>query len=432
MNKLINFCIINTPGIPPISIKTEILAGITSFLTMVYIVFVNSRILHEAGLDQGAVFTATCLVSAFACSLSGLMANSPIGIAPGMAINIFFTYSVVKENHIDWHQALTMVFISGLIFFLVSITRLRHLFIDAIPEHLSAAVMIGISLLIALIALENNHIIVKGSETLLQLGKITSVPALLFLLGFLIILVLDFYQIPCGIMISILFISCLSFLLGFSQWHGFMALPPSLSPTFMQLDFSHLYQLDTLKITFTFFLISVFDASGTLIGLLNQSVFRNHPNIEKTIARSLTADAAASSLGGLLGTSSTSPFIESAAGIAAGGRTGLTAQVIALGFLLTLFFFPLAENIPDFAVGPALLYVACSMLRSLPKLKLTTIGNTAPSLLIIMMIPFTSSIADGIGSGMILYVLLKIFTFQKIQPLTFILSMIFMLFFMVS
>lgn len=422
----------NTTYEAPLSFKTEILAGITTFLTMVYIAFVNPSILHDAGMDQGAVFTATCLVTAFACLLTGLIANTPIAVAPGMALNIYFSYSVVQGMGISWQHALAMVFISGVLFFFVSLTGLRRLLIESIPHNLQIAILIGISLLIALISLETNQIIVAGHHTLMNFGQITRPETLLFFLGFVLILTLDYFRVTGAIIIGILSISALSLLLGLTTWHGMMALPPSISPTFLKLDFSGITEITAIKATFTFFLIAVFDATGTLIGLLNDSIFKNQADYTQRLSKSLTADATASALAGLLGSASTSPYIESAAGIEAGGRTGVTTLVIAVGFILMLFFFPLAQAIPSFAVGPALLYVACCMMKHLSDLKLSNITETAPSMLTIMMIPFTASIADGIGCGVILYVLLKLLSHQKVNPLMIVLSLVFIVFFLIS
>jgi AGZA family xanthine/uracil permease-like MFS transporter len=414
------------------TLRAEILAGITTFLTMVYIAFVNPAILHDAGMDQGAVFTATCLVTAFACALIGIMANTPIGVAPGMALNIYFSYSVVQGMGIDWQHALAMVFVSGLLFLLVSLTRLRRLLIEAIPYNLQIAILIGISLLIALIALQTNQIIIDDAHNLMKLGDIKRPEVGLFFLGFLLILLLDYYRIPGAIIIGILSISVISLIWGLTQWQGVLGIPPSMAPTFLKLDFSGLTSATALKATFTFFLIAIFDATGTLIGLLNPTVFKHKEDYSQRLSYSLTADAAASTLAGLLGSASTSPYIESATGIEAGGRTGLTSLVIALGFLLMLFFFPLAKMIPAFAVGPALLYVACCMMKHLTDLKLPDISETAPCMVTIMMIPYTCSIANGIGGGIILYSVLKLLTRQKINPLVIILSLIFAVFFLIS
>lgn len=414
------------------TLRTEVLAGITTFLTMVYIVFVNPTILHDAGMDQGAVFTATCLVTAFACALTGILANTPIGVAPGMALNIYFSYSVVQGMGIDWQHALAMVFISGLLFFLVTLTGLRRLLIEAIPHNLQIAILIGISLLIALIALQTNQLIVDDHHSLMRLGDIKRPESGLFLLGFLLILALDYYRIPGAIIISILSISAISLIFGLTSWQGLVALPPSIEPTFLKLNFSGLTSVVALKAIFTFFLIAIFDATGTLIGLLNPTVFKQQVDYPQRLSNSLTADAAASALAGILGSASTSPYIESATGIEAGGRTGATALVIALGFILMLFFFPLAKMIPSFAVGPALLYVACCMMKHLTDMKLDDISETAPCMVTIMMIPYTSSIADGIGWGIIIYTLLKGITRQKLNPLVIVLSLLFVAFFLIS
>ncbi|MGC1182162.1 NCS2 family permease, partial [Legionella sp.] len=294
------------------TLRTEILAGVTTFLTMVYIAFVNPTILHDAGMDQGAVFTATCLVTAFACALTGIMANTPIGVAPGMALNIYFSYSVVQGMGIDWQHALAMVFISGLLFFLVTLTGMRRLLIEAIPYNLQIAILIGISLLIALIALQTNQIIIDDTHTLMRLGDIKRPETGLFFLGFLLILAFDYYKIPGAIILGILSISAISLLLGMTSWQGLWGIPPSLEPTFLKLDFSDLTNVTALKAMITFFLIAIFDATGTLIGLLNPTVFKQQEDYTKRLSYSLTADAAASTLAGVLGSASTSPYIESA------------------------------------------------------------------------------------------------------------------------
>lgn len=414
------------------STKTELIAGLSSFLTMVYIVFVNPEILGQAGMDKGAVFTATCLVTAFACALMGWYAKTPIGVAPGMALNIYFTYSVVQTMGIAWPQALAIVFVSGVMFFLLTLTRFKSLLINVIPDNLQVAIVIGISLLIALIAFKSNALIIINSHTLLHLGEIRRPETGLFFLGFLVILVLDYYNYSFSIIGGIILTSLLGLALGLTTWQGLVALPPSIEPTFFKLDFENFFSSSSIKALFTFFLIIVFDASGTLIGLLNASNFKDKINFNRCMSKSLTVDAGASAIAGLLGSASMSPYIESAAGIKAGGRTGLTALVIAAGFLLMLFFFPLAKIIPAFAVGPALLYVACCMMRHVSDLNFSDVTEFAPAVLTIILIPFTSSIADGLGAGIILYVLLKILTRQSVTfPLMF-LGFIFLLFFLLN
>ncbi len=415
----------------PPRLRTEIIAGITTFLTMAYIAFINPSILHDAGMDKGAVFTATCLVTAFACILTAILANSPIAVAPGMALNIYFSYSVVQNLGIDWQHALAMVFISGILFLIICLTPLRRLLIEAIPHNLQIAILIGISLLIALISLQTNQIIVRGSPLLMHLGDISSPKSLLFFLGFVAIVIMDYFKISGAIIIGIFAISLLAWLLKLTTWHGVLSLPPSIQPTFLQLKFDGLLTIASFKAIFTFFLIAVFDATGTLIGLLNQPDLQQLSHYRLRLSRSLTADALASAVAGLLGCASTSPYIESAAGIQAGGRTRTTTLVVAIGFILMLFFFPLAQAIPSFAVGPALLYVACCMMKHVDALHLDNITETAPCMIIMMMIPYTLSIADGIGAGIVLYTVLKLFTKQAVNPLLWILSALFVFFFII-
>jgi AGZA family xanthine/uracil permease-like MFS transporter len=412
-------------------LRREILAGLTTFLTIVYIIFVNPAILHEAGMDQGSVFTATCLVTAFTTALTGLYAKTPIAMAPGMALNIYFAYGVVLGAGIDWPHALGMVFFAGFLFFILSLTPLRRLLIEAIPHNLQIAILIGISLLIALIALRSNGWIVSDPHTLMRLGRICDVPHALFFVGFLLILGLDYFKVPGAILLGIIAVTLMSFLLGLSSWHGLVAMPPSILPTAFQFDFSGFFSIQSMQATFTFFLIAIFDATGTLIGLLSQPVFKND-NQTARLSHSLTVDAAGSMLAGMLGSSSTSPFIESAAGIEAGGRTGMTALVVAGCFLLMPFFYPLAQMIPIYAVGPALLYVACCMMKHITELKLNDITEVAPCMLTIMMTPFTTSIADGLGAGIIVYTFLKFFTGQRPNGMVISLSVVFILFFLMN
>jgi AGZA family xanthine/uracil permease-like MFS transporter len=410
----------------------DVLAGVTTFLTMVYIVFVNPAILSQAGMDYGSVFTATCLVTAFACFLTGFLADIPIAVAPGMALNIYFSYSVVQADGMPWEQALALVFISGLLFLLITLTPFRRLLIEAIPHDLQIAILIGISLLIALIALHSNQLIIADAHTLLRLGELWTAPSLLFMLGFILILLLEYYQIKGSIILSILSVSLLSLLLNITSWQGIWSMPPSIAPTFLKMDLTNLMQPSALKAMFAFFLIAIFDATGTIIGLLSQSPFKEHPEHKKQLSRSLTADAIASVAAGLLGSASTSPYIESATGIRAGGRTGITNYVIGTLFLGMLFFFPLAKMIPSFAVGPALLYVACCMMKHMSELNFKDVTTAAPAMLTMLLIPYTSSIADGIGIGIILHTLLTAVLYRKYNLLEVGLSIVFILFFLIS
>lgn len=414
--------------------STELLAGITTFLTMSYIVFINPTILATTGMSQGAVFTATCLITAFGSILLAMLANYPIAIAPGMALNVYFAYVVVAEQHYNWQNALGMVFLSGILFVLLTLTRLRKRLLQAIPHSLQIAIAIGISLLIALLALNNSHIIVSNPQTLMQLGDISSIKILLFILGFLLIVTLDALAVVGNVLIAILTITALSLALGLSEWHGLIAWPSSIAPTFMKMQFDQIEHWHALGTIFTFFLIALFDASGTFIGLLNQPLFRKQPHYYDRVSKGLLADSIATTAGAMLGTSSTSPFIESSAGIQAGGRTGLTVLITASLFLCALFFYPLARAIPDFAVGPALLYVACCMMRSISELDTNDFSELVPAVLTFIMIPFTFSIADGIGFGIISYVLLKLFTgqYRTLNTANILLAMIFLVYFLIQ
>lgn len=412
------------------SIRIELLAGLTTFLTMAYIIFVNPLILATSGMEQGAVFTATCLISAFATLLSALIANSPIAIAPGMALNTVFAFVVVQSHGYDWQNALGMVFISGLLFILLTITKVRSLLVKALPECMNTAIIVGIALLIALIALKTNKIIVVSDSAFLELGNLASWPFLLFSLGFLLIILLDHFKIPGAILIGILIISILSLIKDPNLWHGVFSLPPSITPTFMKLKFNQLNTPHAYHQIFSFLLIALFDATGTLVGLLHTPVFRGLSS-NKKIEGALLSDSLATTGAALLGSSSTSPFIESATGINVGGRTGLTSLVTAVLFISALFFSPLVHLIPSYAIGSALLYIACCIMKDITNLNTTDITEFAPAVVTILMIPFSFSIADGIGMGLISYTFLKLLTkqYRALNPTLMILSAVFLFYF---
>lgn len=413
------------------SIKTEVLAGLSTFLTMAYIIFVNPSILATTGMDSGAVFTATCLISAFATLISAFWANSPIAIAPGMALNAFFAFVVVPIYGYSWQNALGMVFISGIIFVLLTITKVRGLLIKSMPECLSTAVLAGISLFIALIALKTDGIIIINQNSHMQLGDLTRIENILFFTGFLLIVFLDYLQVPAAILIGLVSLTFINCLLNRANFQGVFSLPPSISPTFMKFQFNQLASTHAMSQIFAFVLIALFDATGTLIGLLNKPLFTQFKNSNKKIEQTLLADSVATTIAGVMGSSSTSPFIESAAGIQAGGRTGLTAVVISLLFLLALFFSPVMSLIPTYAVGATLLYIACCIMREIKPIKVTDITNFAPAMLTALMIPFSLSIANGIGLGIVSYVLLKLATkqFKQLNTTLIILAITFLIYF---
>lgn len=409
--------------------RTEILAGLTTFLTMSYIVFVNPDILGTTGMDKGAVFVATCLAAALGCLIMAFLANWPIGMAPGMGLNAFFAFGVVGAMGYSWQQALGAVFVSGIIFLILSATGIRKWLIEGIPKSLRSAIVAGIGLFLALIALKSAGIVVGNQATLVAQGDLKSPTVLLAVLGFFIIVCLDALRVKGAILIGILAVTLLSALLGYSApIHSIVSTPPSMAPTFMQLDIAGVLNQGFLHIILVFVLVEIFDATGTLIGVARRANLlpEGKPN---RLGRALFADSTAILAGSALGTSSTTAFAESAAGVQAGGRTGLTALVVGVLFLLCLFFAPLASVVPSYATAPALLYVAGLMMRELVEVEWNDITNAIPAALTAIMMPFTYSIAEGIAFGFISYVLIKAFTgrFRDIHIATFIVALLFVL-----
>jgi len=390
--------------------RVEIVAGFTTFLTLAYIIFINPEILGLSGVPESSAFTATCLASMLGCFLVAFLANYPIAIAPGMALNVYFTYIIVLTLGFTWHQALSAVLIAGIIFLLLTIFRIRQLIIHAIPRCINIATAAGIGLLIGIIALKNAGIIVSNQHTLVQLGNIASAPVLLCFCGFFLIAILDHYRVPGAILISIICISIIALILHKTSYYGVFDLPPSVAPSFFAFDFHHLFTKEGIAIIFTFVIVALFDSSGTLIGVLHDIKPMNTPAEKKRLGRALMSDSIATVAGSILGTSSTSTFIESAAGVRAGGRTGLTALTIGILFLFSLFLSPLAKMIPTFATAPALLFISCMMLKHMSHIEWLDLSEAIPSALTMMMIPFTFSIANGIGLGFISYVIIKFAT----------------------
>ena len=384
--------------------RTEILAGVTTFLTMSAILFVNPDILGQAGMDRDAVFVATCLASAIGSLLMGLLANYPIGQAPGMGINAVFTFGLVKGMGLPWETALGAVFLSGLLFVLVSLLRVREWFVNAIPASLKHAITAGVGLFLALLALHAAGIVAASPDTLVTLGQIKAPPALLAMGGFLLMIVLDRRGVPGAILLGILAVTALSVALGLSRFAGVVAAPPSLMPTLFKADVRAALDPAVLGVVLSFFLMSLFETSGTLIAIAQRGGFLDAQGRLPRLERALLADSTAISVGALLGTSSTTSYLESTTGISAGGRTGLTAVVIAGLFLASLAFAPLAAMVPAYATAPALLYVAILMLRSLAELDWNDLTEAAPAVSCVTVMAFTFSIADGIAFGVICHV----------------------------
>jgi AGZA family xanthine/uracil permease-like MFS transporter len=389
--------------------RTEVLAGITTFLTMCYIIIVNPLILAETGMDHGAVFVATCLAAAIGCLVMGMIANYPIALAPGMGLNAYFTYSVCLGMGVPWQTALAAVFVSGLVFLAISFLKIREAIVNAIPMSLKFAIGGGIGLFLALIALKNAGIIVDNSATLVGLGDIKQPTVLLALLGFLFIVVLHHFKIRGAIIISILVITVIATVLGLNEFKGVVGHIPSITPTFMQMDFEGLFTASMVGVIFVFFIVDLFDSTGTLVGVAHRAGLLQDGKLPR-LKKALFADSTAIVAGAALGTSSTTPFIESASGVAAGGRTGLTAVVVALLFLSCLFLAPLAQSVPSFATAPALLFIGVLMIQGITHIDWDDITEAVPAFLTIVFMPFTYSIADGIAMGFISYALVKLFT----------------------
>jgi adenine/guanine/hypoxanthine permease len=388
-------------------IRTEFIAGVTTFLTMVYIVFVNPVILGKAGMDPGAVFVATCIAAAVSTFVMAFYANYPIALAPGMGINAFFAFTVVLTYKYTWQQALAAVFCSGVLFFLISVFRIRQYVIDAIPQNLKLAVSAGVGLFLAIIALEEAKVVVAQPATLVTLGDMTNPASILMLLGFVLIAGLNYRRILGGTLIGILAVTIIGLPLGLAQFKGIVSLPPSLEPTLFQLDFSRMFEWTFVIVVFSILFVDVFDNAGTLIGVTHRTGLMKNGKLAR-MKEALISDSFAAMFGALIGTSTTTSYIESAAGVSAGGRTGLTAFFVGVFFLLALLFAPLAGMVPAYASAAALLYVACVMARGLAEIDWDDITEYAPAVVTAIAMPLTYSIATGIGLGFITYTLAKL------------------------
>lgn len=388
--------------------RTEILAGLTTFLTMAYIIFVNPAMLSKTGMDFGAVFMATCLAAAFGSILMGLYANYPIALAPGMGMNAYFTFGVVLGMGHSWQVALGAVFLSGLLFFLLSLFRIREWIVNGIPMSMKLGIAGGIGFFLAIIALQNAGIVVSNPATLVTLGNLKSPEAILAGLGFTLIVALSVRKVMGAIVLSILAVSGLGIGLGIVQFHGIATLPPSIMPTLLAMDLAGAFDLGLVTIVFVFLFFDLFDNTGTLIGVAHRGGMLDKQGRLPRIKQALLVDSTSAMAGAALGTSTTTSYIESTAGVDAGGRTGMTAVVVGLLFLAATFLAPLAQSIPSFATAPALFYVACLMSRGLKDLEWDDATEYVPAMVTAITMPLTFSIAHGIGLGLIAYVLIKL------------------------
>ena len=390
-----------------VSVRGELLAGLTTYLTMAYIVVVNPSILAAAGIDHGAAFVATCIAAAIGSGAMGLLADLPLALAPGMGLNAYFTFSVVKGMGVSWQIALGAVFLSGLLFLIISLLRVREWLINAIPMSLKLGIGAGIGLFLGLIGLHEMGIVTSNPATLVSLGNLDRVPTLLACLGFLIIAGLSARNMRGAILIGILVTAALGIPFGLTEFHGVVSSPPSLAPTFLQLDIRGALSLGVATIILTFFLVDVLDNAGTLIATTERAGLMRPDGTVPRLREALLADSGGAIIGSVLGTSTTTSYIESAAGIQAGGRTGVTAITVAVLFVLTLFFAPVATAIPAFATAPALVFVACLMARALRDIGWDDATEYVPGVIVAIGIPFTFSIATGISLGFVVYVAVK-------------------------
>ena len=390
------------------NVKTEVMAGLTTFLTMAYIIFVNPAILADAGMDTGAVFVATCIAAAIGCFIMGFVANYPIALAPGMGLNAFFTYGVVLGMGYTWQAALGAVFFSGILFLLLSLFKVREWIINAIPKTLKLGIATGIGAFLALIALKNAGIIVDNPATLVGLGDITDFVPLMSIIGFFLIAAFTARNIPGVVMIAILVMTALGIVFGDVQYQGLVSAPPSLAPTFMQMDWRAALDMAMLSVIFAFLFVDLFDTSGTLIAVTQRAGLADKDGNIPKLGKALSSDSIATVSGAMLGTSTTTSYIESASGVAAGGRTGLTAVVVGLLFLISIFFSPLAGMIPVYATTGALFYVAILMLFNLKQIDWEDITEAAPVTVVLFFTPLTFSIAHGITLAFITYTFTKV------------------------
>lgn len=413
------------------NVRTEVIAGITTFLTMAYIIFVNPDILSSTGMDRDAVFIATCLAAAIGSAVMGLWANWPIGMAPGMGLNAFFAFTVVGAMGFSWQQALGAVFISGIIFLILSVTGIRRWLIAGIPTSMRSGVAAGIGMFLAIIAMQSSGLVVDNPATLVGLGDLTNTGTLLTIAGFFLIVALDALRVKGAILIGILVITFAAIMLGVSEFTGIVSAPPSVMPTLLQLDLAGALSYGIFHVILVMVLVEVFDATGTLIGVAKRAglLTEGPAHRNKGLSRALMADSTAITAGSLLGTSSTTAYVESASGVQAGGRTGLTALVVAALFLLAMFFAPLAGAVPAYATAPALLYVATLMMRELAEIEWGDVTETAPAVLTALAMPLTYSIANGLAFGFISYAVIKLLTgkAQQVHAATWIVAGLFVI-----
>lgn len=413
------------------TVKTEVMAGITTFMTMSYILAVNPGMLSEAGMDQGAVFTATILASALGTILMALLANYPFALSAGMGLNAYFTYTVVLNMGHDWTYALTAVFIEGIIFILMSIFNIREAIFRAIPTTLKKGVSVGIGLFITLIGLVNAGIVVDNPATLISIGDLTAPPALVAIFGLLVIGVLLKKNVKGSLLIGIIASTILAIVLGVTSLPTkVFSLPPSIAPIAFKLQWSDIFTKEMFAVVFAFLFVDIFDTIGTLIGVATKADMLDENDDLPKLGPALLSDAIATTAGALLGTSTVTTFVESASGVADGGRTGLTSLTTAGLFLLSLFLFPIFAIIPASATAPALIIVGLFMMSPIKDINFDDYTESIPAFLAIVMMPFAYSVAEGIVWGITSFVILNLLTGkkEKVSILMILLAILFMVY----
>ncbi len=392
------------------NIRTELIAGLTTFVTMAYIIFVNPSIMANAGVDHGAAFVATCLGAALGCFLMGLYANWPVGLAPGMGLNAFFTYTVVGEMGYSWQIALGAVFLSGVIFVFLSIYKIREWLLNSIPMSLRFAMGAGVGLFLGLIGLKTAGIVVDNPATLLSMGSFTEPSALLAGICFLMIAVLAHQRVFGAVLIGILVVTFAGWGLGLVEYQGIVSMPPSIAPTLMALDIAAAFDVAMISVILAFLFVNMFDTAGTLMGVAHRANMIKPDGYIPNLSKALKADSVSSVGGAFMGCPPVTSYVESASGVAAGGRTGLTAVTVGVLFLAAMFLAPLAGMIPAYATAGALIYVAMLMMTGMGNIEWEDMTDAIPAIITVVMMPLTFSIANGIALGFVTYVVLKVFT----------------------
>ena len=414
------------------NIKTEVMAGITTFLTMAYILAVNPSIfsnLADKGMDTNAVFTATALAAIIGTLAMAIYAKKPFGLAPGMGLNAFFVFTVCLTMGYSWQFALTAILIEGFIFVVLTLTKVRTLIVDAIPASVKRAIGAGIGLFIAFIGLKNAGIIVESSATFVTIGTMTEGTALLGVIGIVLTSVLVIKNVPGSLLIGILATALIGIPMGVTHFSGVVDTPPSVAPLFCQFEFHHIFTLDMLVVVFTFLFIDMFDTMGTLVGVCTKAGMMQKDGRIPGLNKAFMADAVATMAGACLGASTTTTYVESAAGVAQGGRSGLTAFSTAMCFVVAMFFAPLFLSIPAAATTPVLVIVGLFMLTPVKDIDLDDYAESIPAFITIVMMPLTYSISDGILCGVISYVLINMLcmNWKKLNPRLYVLAALFIM-----